>query len=626
MDEAQPAVMAAHVPSCAWVLRENARSVRGEEGATPTLKRAKSVASASAEEETQPTTKDDRGGAGGFSSGFDVDQIVRVQVATSSANREQNGGAGRHGGDSADAVQSPSSPASSQVAWVQAKIIAKRIRALREDSSDAGPDVPEYYVHILDSDRRLDRWVCYCVVRACEPGTEHAVRVRVRENGDDTVTTSARKRRHSAGREVQLTSGAQGLTKVETEALAELEKLREQKTKVKNIRVISFGEYEIDAWYFSPYPLSVEDADDCIQVDGQGSQLVLVDCLHICPKCLKYYQTEQAFVAHSSRCKQIHPPGILVYHDDQPFAGTVEDNTMPGALLGDPGGSLASSQSAAAASSNDADAVKNSPSTGSGSGPQSVALRVYEVDGTLSALYCQNLCLLAKLFLDHKTLYFDVGAFLFYVVCEVDMTRDGSGNSPCSSEQTVDVGASQAYNLVGFFSKEKPVVMSPFNLACILTLPPHQSKGYGKFMVALSYELTRRERKIGAPETPLSDLGLVLYKNYWAEHLLMCLKRRRNAPMTLAELCSLSGIQQTDVISTLKTYNLLTHWRGEYTINCTNKAVDDALASLYQAQEQQRGKKLGRKKNRVEFRADLLDWEIVPVRDTGIKSNGKSSK
>ena len=35
-------------------------------------------------------------------------------------------------------------------------------------------------------------------------------------------------------------------------------------------------------------------------------------------------------------------------------------------------------------------------------------------------LYCQNLCYLAKLFLDHKTLYYDVDLFLFYVLCECD--------------------------------------------------------------------------------------------------------------------------------------------------------------------------------------------------------------
>lgn len=32
----------------------------------------------------------------------------------------------------------------------------------------------------------------------------------------------------------------------------------------------------------------------------------------------------------------------------------------------------------------------------------------------------QNLCLLAKLFLDHKTLYYDVDSFLFYILTEND--------------------------------------------------------------------------------------------------------------------------------------------------------------------------------------------------------------
>ena len=48
--------------------------------------------------------------------------------------------------------------------------------------------------------------------------------------------------------------------------------------------------------------------------------------------------------------------------------------------------------------------------------------------------YCQNLCLLAKFFLDHKTLYFDVEPFLFYVMTIAD---------------------AEGCHLVGYFSKEK---------------------------------------------------------------------------------------------------------------------------------------------------------------------------
>lgn len=46
-----------------------------------------------------------------------------------------------------------------------------------------------------------------------------------------------------------------------------------------------------------------------------------------------------------------------------------------------------------------------------------------QIDGTAEKVFCQNLCLFSKLFLDHKTLYYDVDPFLFYVFCEVD--QDG---------------------------------------------------------------------------------------------------------------------------------------------------------------------------------------------------------
>ena len=46
---------------------------------------------------------------------------------------------------------------------------------------------------------------------------------------------------------------------------------------------------------------------------------------------------------------------------------------------------------------------------------------MFEVDGIDHKLYCQNLCLLSKLFLDHKALYFDVEPFCFYVLTEVNV-------------------------------------------------------------------------------------------------------------------------------------------------------------------------------------------------------------
>jgi histone acetyltransferase MYST1 len=59
---------------------------------------------------------------------------------------------------------------------------------------------------------------------------------------------------------------------------------------------------------------------------------------------------------------------------------------------------------------------------------------MFELDGAVEKAYCQNLCYFAKLFLDHKTLYWDVDPFLFYVLCAQD---------------------ERGYHPVGFFSKEK---------------------------------------------------------------------------------------------------------------------------------------------------------------------------
>jgi GNAT superfamily N-acetyltransferase len=50
---------------------------------------------------------------------------------------------------------------------------------------------------------------------------------------------------------------------------------------------------------------------------------------------------------------------------------------------------------------------------------------------------------------------------------------------------------------VGYFSKEK-CSEEGYNLACILTLPCYQKKGYGKFLISFSYELSKLEGKVCA--------------------------------------------------------------------------------------------------------------------------------
>uniref|UniRef100_A0ACB8EWA7 K(Lysine) acetyltransferase n=1 Tax=Sphaerodactylus townsendi TaxID=933632 RepID=A0ACB8EWA7_9SAUR len=160
-------------------------------------------------------------------------------------------------------------------------------------------------------------------------------------------------------------------------------------------------------------------------------------------------------------------------------------------------------------------------------------ISVYEVDGKDHKIYCQNLCLLAKLFLDHKTLYFD--------------------------------------------EKESP---DGNNVACILTLPPYQRRGYGKFLIAFSYELSKLESTVGSPEKPLSDLGKLSYRSYWSWVLLEILRDFRGT-LSIKDLSAakMADITQNDIISTLQSLNMVKYWKGQHVICVTPKLVEEHLKS-----------------------------------------------
>ncbi|KHN82896.1 Histone acetyltransferase KAT8 [Toxocara canis] len=386
------------------------------------------------------------------------------------------------------------------------------------------PILRKYYVHYDGMDRRLDEWVeRERIVERANPGniTPSVLAVPASLAGtlesSGTMTRSQR-RIHEEFNHLQKSYEDMDAT------TAKLEKEHAEMTKVKNIEVIRYGIYEIDAWYVSPYP----------------AEYGKLHKLWICEYCMAYMKSEEEYCCHMMHyCDRRQPPGDEIYRKGN--------------------------------------------------------LSVFEVDGRASKPYCQCLCLLSKLFLDHKTLFFDVETFLFYVLCEVD-----------------EIGA----HCVGHFSKER---LSANNLACIMVLPPFQRRGYGKLLIQLSagdrasfrrliefyhfhyctalyladaliragaadvrrraltiqgYELSSREGVIGTPEKPLSDLGKVSYRSYWWWVILEALDELNIDDITVSDLSVTSGIAEDDIISTLQTLQLIKYWKGDHVVRTTRRLVE----------------------------------------------------
>ncbi|KAL1494960.1 hypothetical protein ABEB36_010459 [Hypothenemus hampei] len=196
--------------------------------------------------------------------------------------------------------------------------------------------------------------------------------------------------------------------------------------------------------------------------------------LFVCEFCLKYTKSKAVLKRHQDKCSWRHPPATEIYRCGE--------------------------------------------------------ISVFEVDGNVNKIYCQNLCLLAKLFLDHKTLYYDVEPFLFYVLTKNDK---------------------KGCHLVGYFSKEKHCVQK-YNVSCIMTMPQYQRQGFGRFLIDFSYLLSKEEGQPGTPEKPLSDLGRVSYYSYWQSVVLEYIHTHRNEQLDLTVMSKQTGMYCQDIALALQ--------------------------------------------------------------------------
>ncbi|KAF2753054.1 hypothetical protein EJ05DRAFT_480764 [Pseudovirgaria hyperparasitica] len=235
------------------------------------------------------------------------------------------------------------------------------------------------------------------------------------------------------------------------------------------------------------------------------------DMVYICEFCLGYYADVTQFERHREKCTLQHPPGNEIYRDD--------------------------------------------------------FVSFFEIDGRRQRTWCRNLCLLSKLFLDHKTLYYDVDPFLFYCMC---------------------IRSEHGCHFVGYFSKEKESAEG-YNVACILTLPQYQRAGFGRLLIQFSYELSKREGKLGSPEKPLSDLGLLGYRAYWQETIVDLLMDGRT-DANVEELGAITAMTTNDVLHTLQNLNMLRYSKNQHVIVLTDAVIEQR--ERQKEKEKLRGKRV----------------------------------
>ena len=91
-------------------------------------------------------------------------------------------------------------------------------------------------------------------------------------------------------------------------------------------------------------------------------------------------------------------------------------------------------------------------------------------------------------------------------------------------------------------------------------------------LISISYELTKLEKTTGSPEKPLSDLGKISYRSYWAYVIGKCFIA--NQDITMQDIQNMTGIKYDDVLSTLHSMNLLKSWKGQYVISIKQEFLD----------------------------------------------------
>lgn len=280
-----------------------------------------------------------------------------------------------------------------------------------------------------------------------------------------------------------------------------------------NIGLVVFGDYVFQTWYGNgAYFASSGDQElgiDTMKLNAlllrrktpqASSDGIWLAQLYVCEHCFKYSSDAQKMTLHRTLCplkKPFPPLGKLVYSDTRaPYL-------------------------------------------------------IKQVRGYTHELFCQNLSLFGKLFLEDKSVYYNVECFEFYILYGFDPEDEEISGSVLR----------KYFKPMGFFSREINSWDADNNLACICIFPPYQRLHLGQLLIEFLYALasvTPHMARLG-PEYPLSPYGRISYLRFWAKKLASVISTdyATKDKVTLVQLGNATGFRKEDILLALEYMEIL---------------------------------------------------------------------
>lgn len=395
-----------------------------------------------------------------------------------------------------------------------------------------------YYVRYVEQDGRMDRWLHASELKERHQGRTHPTVHRVKAGGVTTRRQSSSTDGSVMGLDAPAASSTAAAVGSPTakgggnqQHTIKFSLLRARKdssffSRTKNIRSLCMGPYEVEAWYYSPYHLARPAVHQRMQAASQ------------------FFTGNTELQLRATGGGGAAGGGGVAGGGGGGGGGDGGENGGQSMPVVTKSFTLHVCPYCLHPFSCHTSVIRHVKQTCPRHPPGNEIYRdpvrqlvVLELDGKQEPFFCEQLALLSKLFLEHKALDHDMTPFLFYVLCAV---------KPHGLE------------VLGYFSKEK---QNPemYNVSCILVLPQYQSRGIGRFLIELSYELSKREGRVGTPEKPLSDLGEKLYLSYWSDAVMVALSRavEEGHCTTIDYIVQATCMTQTDILRTLQHLRLL---------------------------------------------------------------------